>query len=207
MKNWILVSLGALIGGVISRFHGGGFAPSKKIWRNLAWSIPLACIAAWPYAGAGALAVFVLVLATLYPGKTTGHGQYMSLGKVVKRIDPERLDFIVAWFFGPDWRTDEFNTDMKYPNLYWRCMFGLAITGAAALSGAAIALAVINPLAGLAAFLGGFIGKPAAYAIGDALYPDGEVESAWTEANEATEIGEWLTGAFAFSAVVLSFFI
>ncbi len=123
-----------LLGAVYGRVDGGGIAKvGEWIERSLImFFFVLACA---PFAGLYALLAYGGVA-----GIATGHGQYF-LARMVKAIEPERLDFIVRLFFGSDPRTDKAlklkpkatikgamdRYGMK--KLYWRCVFGMFVTG------------------------------------------------------------------------------
>ncbi len=172
----LIVAVSAAIGGVISRFHGGGFIGGfPKVIKNALWAAPFATVVyfsvvpLWVVLGA-----FVLCLA----GKATGHGGGMDLGTNPKEPNNgrsiERLEYLVYWLY-------------PYLPRYWYDTLCMAIYGLAATSGAVFAMlyagrtteAVIMTLAGLA--------KAPAYMIGRRI-----------SVQYATEIGEFLTGVFAF---------
>lgn len=90
----------------LSRLHGSEVFPFKII-KSLLWALPISLVVLSMHTTdivqEGFLALFCLLLCAA--GKSTGHGQYFSLGLINKKINPERLDFIVDIFFGPDPRT------------------------------------------------------------------------------------------------------
>lgn len=118
------------LGAVYGRLDGGGIAKvSEWVERSLImFFFVLACT---PFAGLWSLLAYAGVI-----GIATGHGQYF-LARTVKHISPERLDFIVRLFFGQDPRTKYTQKDnieaaiAAYGNnrLYWRCVFGMFVTG------------------------------------------------------------------------------
>lgn len=178
-----IIAISSACGGLIARWHGGAW-PGPRGLKNAAWALPFGAGVAWGYWGINPwLAAFVglSAFALCLAGKATGHGQYINYPKPVT---PEKLDFIVRWFFGPD----------TFTNPY-RDAFGLVAVGLAAVSGAVLALIPLNPPAALILTLGGGMKAPA-YMIGWRLsdkYP--------------TEIGEVLTGAFAFGTLALAVLI
>lgn len=89
-------------------------------------------------------------------------------------------------------------------DLYWRCFFGLAVVGLFSTLGPAIALGVVNPWSALPVVVGGIF-KAVGYMIGWAIKPiakkgDGNFD-------EATEIGEFLTGIFAYAGFGIGLFM
>jgi hypothetical protein len=215
---WLLSFIISLYGGVALRLHGGGFLkPRDGNKRSLPKGV-LNLIATWPF---GLVAYFLLdfhtdfsnlvnaVLSLLclglcIAGRASGHGQYISMGFYNIPTKPEKLDFIVKWFFGDDPRalTNNpndliLNKTGKFDNLYWRCLFGNAITGLAAVSGI-IMITIISQqyLLTMAFILGGIL-KGLAYAISWMIYPNGNGRGL-KNFNEATQIAEFMTGVFAY---------
>lgn len=133
----------------------------------------------------------------------TGHGQYMSLGKHLAYVKPERFDALL-WPFGADPRNEELpggsgwhvppeNAAMYYSyhseryglrRLYWRCVAGLWLTGTLVTYFPGVILAFNDPgnpaFGALLAFSGGL--KAPAYMLSHRL--------GW-----GTEGGEYMTGA------------
>ena len=184
-KRWIIVLAFSMIGGIISRWHGGGFiGGSPKIIKNLMWGSPFGLVVFlitnnW-WLGLAALAVCAA-------GKATGHGRGMSLLDQVTG-KPERLEFIVSWLYG---RVSD----------YWYQFSILSVAGAASVFGGVITLSHVNPLYGLILAVCGLI-KGAAYAIGWKIYPNG-IGRGIKDLSEATQIGEFLSGVFAYSSLGL----
>lgn len=185
IKNALIVAGYAVMGGLISRWHGGGFFGGAKIFKNILWGIPFggACFfitGSWIWAG--------IALVLCAAGKATGHGRGMSLLNPVSG-DPERLEFLIAWLYG---RVSD----------YWYQVAILSLTGLAAVLGGVIATSTQSPLCALILGAGGTL-KGAAYMIGWKIYPQGTGAGA-DEFNEATEIGEFLTGFFAYLALAIA---
>lgn len=144
-----------------------------------------------------------IAFALAVAGKSLGHGQWQNLGTVLKRITPEKLDFIVSWFFGPDPRSIisfkcvitgkmlEGSRPIIHDKLYWRCVFGMALVGLAATLGAALIVGWISPPAGAIIALGGLL-KGRAYVVGWSGF-----EFQFDDIDEPTEMGEAFTGLFA----------
>lgn len=202
----LLIPILALGGGVLSRWHGGGFVGgSPKLLKAFLWSLPMAILAAgaWVYDDRGwkaAAIVGVLVLLWSMVFKNTGHGGGMDLAHSLKEPDgktpetsrdPEKLEYFILWLHG------------KMPQ-FWYDFLLLAIIGFFSTLGASIAFGMINPWAALPAILGGVVGKSMGYLIGWMIYPD--VSSEQTDGNfdEATEIGEALTGVWAYCGLGFS---
>lgn len=119
----LLATQTALIGAFVGWYDGQKDSRAAYI---AALFFILACI---PYAGWWSVLGGLSIL-----GIVTGHGQYF-LQRQWKRINPERLDFIVQWFFGKDPRTLEFvpldPETGEIEALYWRNVFGMFVTGLA----------------------------------------------------------------------------
>lgn len=123
-------------GAIWGRVDGGGIAKvSEWVERTfvmLPFLISTAVIAGpWcftAYSGVAAIA--------------TGHGQYF-LARMIKYVKPEFFDFLVRPFFGADPRSNPAfkNFPVGYgpieeavkqygrTKLYWRCVFGMFVTG------------------------------------------------------------------------------
>jgi hypothetical protein len=161
------VLLFSLIGGLISRWHGGGFFPAPKALKNVVWAAPFA-VAAFLFTGNVPLSILALVLCVA--GKAIAHGIYIDLGR---------------WKGGKG---------------YWHDFAGLTAVGFLAVYGAVIAFVLMGFLVpALIISIGGLL-KGAAYEIGWSIYPQGTGKGIpWL--NEATAIGEFLTGVAAYAAL------
>lgn len=125
-------------------------------------------------------------------GKRTGHGQYMDLGRWLKKVTNERLDFIVKWFFGDD------TFDNKD-----RDLCGLIITGVLTSFGTGVALLVSGHyLLALGILLTGAAKGPS-YVIGW-KYKDSFGKLLTKVHLEPTKIGEFFTGFFPGCVIVLT---
>lgn len=133
-RRLILTVIVAIFGGVTGRMDGGGFFKTPEWVERLLCMLPFV-VATIPFAG-----WYSIIALGGAVGLATGHGQYF-LGRLLKAITPERVDFIVRWFFGKDWRTNfpkdyvftdaetnYYNTDI-FPKLYWRNVLGMFLTG------------------------------------------------------------------------------
>jgi len=188
-----------LLGAFLSRWHGGGYFNAPKAVKNAAWAtIPSVLVffayydAQMPFlACASTLVCFPLCLA----GIATGHGQYFSLGKVIKPIKPEKLDFIVSLFFGRDPRTKNVLNFLREVESYGmnklmrRCTFGLSVTGFASVSGFVLMMLPIDPYAAIMVLIMGLM-KPWGYHVGYAL-----------DMERPNVLGELLFGAFVYAAL------
>lgn len=216
----ILLFILPFIGGAISRFHGGGFKGGvNKSFKNFLWSsfFALGTYYTANSVGESALVTWVLTILCLALCllKATGHGTYF-LARPLKGLKEqiERFDFIVTALFGEDWRTNypeghKFTAQEKkyfqeaiYDDLYFRNVFGMALTGFLAVSGAVLAFSYINPLAGLIVALGGCM-KGLCYAFGEWLLPNGK-KTGVLHFMYSTEIAEALTGLFAYLGLALA---
>lgn len=180
-------SLFTLLGGILSRLCG-----SDK------YGLPLG-LEQWLYAlpygliniagGWWAIAAF----AGAFLGKRTGHGRGMSLKEPMKvGSKPEKLEYLVLWL------QDKMST-------YWYKVLITAVTGLATTLAAGIIFAIYqDTFWGIFIALSGLT-KAAAYMIGWEIFPDGkDHDFPITELDEATEIGEALTGLFGYAALVLA---
>ena len=191
MKRFLLAL--PLLGALISRAHGAGWLP--KVVLSILWALPFGFMPAQHFndiALGASLSLIAVGLCAL--GKSTGHGQWMSLGTVWKYIKPERMDFVIKWFFGEDPRSKvgkstEIYREIRMNKLYWRCVSGMALKGFLSVSGAVIAMGFINPWFSVIMSVGGIL-CGLAYMIGWAVYP-----------KHATVMGEVLKGVFAYGAL------
>ncbi len=194
----MVIALITIYGGLLSLWHGGNLPPkTPKLIKNIAWG-------ALPAYGMHLLTnnwwlVALSVLGDML--KTLGHGQYFSLGKVLKYIKPERLDFLVTPFFGKDPRTvpgypTSFHPQYSEDELYWRCVLGLFWCGGFAVLGSTLALMFVNPLAALTVFVGAGMSKAFGYMIGWAV-------SDHNKKPEPTYIGEVLTGLGTYATLAI----
>ncbi len=75
----------ALLGGLVSRWHGGGFFDTKKIVINALWALPFAFAVYVAHHGAAlAWALAALVFVCTAALKATGHGGGMDLPQINK---------------------------------------------------------------------------------------------------------------------------
>jgi hypothetical protein len=173
----------AVIGGFISRFHGGGFkGGANKTFKNFLWALPacgvIALINPW-------LASFGL----LNMLKATGHGRGLGLNELLRDdMEPEKVERVLLWL-QPSLQ------DHAYKHLI------LASTGLMAVSGGVVAFMFINPLSAAVIALFGLL-KGFAYEIGVMYNPSHK-----KDIYEATQVGEFFTGVFAYGGLAIGFII
>ena len=157
----------SLLGGLISRWHGGGFFPAPKALKNVVWAAPFAAAA---FLFTGNIPLSIVALGLCIAGKAIAHGIYIDLGR---------------WKGGKG---------------YWHDFAGLTSVGFLAVYGAVIAFVLMGFLIpALVIAIGGLL-KGVAYEIGWSIYPQGTGKGIpWL--NEATAIGEFLTGVAAYAAL------
>lgn len=176
MADIIVFILATFLGGWLSRWHGGGMFKADKVIKNIAWAVPLTGAAIFMSGWWGLLGLACIA------GKATGHGAGIDLGTWTQSRSDEKLEFIIKPLYG------------KIPE-YWYDVLLLAVTGLAATLGAAIAISLTNPAAGLLCALGGAL-KPVGYMIGWAIWPD-------NRKSYATRTGEWGAGIFAYGLTAI----
>lgn len=171
-----MVLIFGILGSIISRFHGGGFVSSVP-------KVYKNILWALPFAGATFYIThnyyLIIPASALCLLKCLGHGRGFRLHEPMAPFsEPELVEKII-----PEWLP-----------IYWYKVAIMTTTGLAAVSGAAICIAGYHPLAGAVIAVGG-AAKGLAYMIGE------EVTSKYP-----TEIGELLTGFFAFAALYAGVF-
>lgn len=190
---FLLIPLAGVVGAFISRFHGGGFVKAPRVVRNLAWSAPFGLAVFFAFLTVTELKLAAVLgavaLGLCYLGKTTGHGGGMDLGTHPSEPgagrEPEKLEYLILPLFD------------KIPR-YWYDALLLALTGLAAVSGGFF-LVYFDWVVALLFFVGG-ASKAIGYMIGWAIFPE-EDKDGPKEWREATQVGEYLTGFFAFCAL------
>lgn len=188
-KAWLAIL--PIIGGLISRFHGGGFVGGfNKSIKNLLWAIPFGVI---PYLAGTHLIVSTLSVLLCLIGKASGHGRGLGLnGPMKEGAKPEKIEIIIRWL-------EPSLTTHAYKHLI------LACSGAFAVSGAVVAFSTLSLSAGIVVLFGGIL-KGLAYEIGYKIYPQGTGRGI-KHFNEATQIGELLAGFFAYGGLVIAYAI
>lgn len=164
---------------IISRWHGSHYKVPKQL-KNLGWALPFA-IVTWFVTYNWITSTTVLV--TCMIGKTLGHGAGIDLGTSTKPRAIEKAEYLIVWLRG------------KIPE-YWYDVLFMSISGLLAVAGCALAIGCTNSFAGFLIAMGG-AAKGAAYMFGWSIYPKGTGKGIHEELDEATEIGEFLTGTFA----------
>lgn len=173
----------AFLGGYISRMCGGGFFQLGRGLEQFAYALPyggILLLYGYPKAALVAYAFAVL-------GKRLGHGQYIDRGKVIlPESMRDSIDPFVSLFFGPETGQD-----------YWRDKFGLLFTGLAVSVPCGVLFGLfVDPVIGcLIALSGGT--KAISYMIAYWFYDN------VSKRYRATDLGEILTGAFAWGSLGL----
>lgn len=174
--------IAAGLGGWLSRMCGGGKPQLPFGLEQWLYALPYGTVFLFNIWGIPAYLAAVA-------GKRTGHGQYMLLGYGARQpvANDEKLDVIVRFFFGVD----------RGGN-YWRCVFGLGVTGLAVtlLPGILFCL-FVDPVAGIGIAFSGAL-KPLGYMLGWALQRRGLVR-------RPTVWGEVLAGVTGWGALALCF--
>lgn len=184
------IILFASTGGIVSRGCGGGFKELPYHLNEYLYAGPYAILCV--IAGLG-FPLVILAYAFAVIGKSTGHGGGMDLGHSPKEPgqgrEPEKLEYAILWLHG------------KIPQ-YWYDALLLGLTGLLVTVPTGMVIASVNPMAGILIALSGLT-KPLSYIIGWKIYPSGSGDGP-KELDEATAIGEFLTGFFGWSAVILT---
>jgi len=182
-KNLLLIPL-IVLGGLISRFHGGGFKGGvNKTLKNFLWALPF-CIVIY------LINPLLTPLGLLCMLKATGHGRGLGSDEPLRDdMSPEKIEYILLWL-------QPSLTDRAYKHLI------MAFTGLLAVSGAVIAFMFINPLGAAVIALSGLL-KGVAYELG---IPMAKVISV-KNFKYKTEWGEFLTGIFAYGGLAVGFII
>lgn len=186
MKRKALIVIAAsLIGGFISRWHGGGFLGGAKVWKNIAWALPFAIVTGIAYYPRFLLwitiAAAIVCFAACLAGKATGHGGFMDLASWIGKRTQEALEWIIAPL-------------KKHIPEYWYDALGLVVVGFAAVSGAVVTIAFISPLAAAIIALGGIMKAPS-YIIGKKFF------------KQFTVFGELFTGVFAYGCLACALLV
>lgn len=194
MIGIVCIILFGLIGGVLSRWHGGGFiGGSPKTLKNILWALPFGLcsfFAVLPYTtNLVSILIGTTAIGLCVAGKATGHGRVWNpFFPLDESKRPEKLEYVVLPLrkFLPD---------------FWYKFIAMALIGFAACSGAVFALGYVNVWSGCLVAIGGLL-KAVAYVFGrkfQFIFSDfGD------EFDEPTEIGEFLTGFFAYTFLGLA---
>lgn len=201
MELFVILGLGVVFissGATLGRIDGGGILKMPElVERLLIMSFFVGAVL--PFAGYWS----ALALIGMF-GIATGHGQYF-LHRVVKYIDPEKVDFLVKLVFGKDPRTNVYYADNESEygglrldlkaygetKLYWRCVFGMFVTGTLVGLPASIIAIVFGQylIAGILALTG--FAKAIAYIVGYEIW-------------ESTEPAEFINGGLRNLLVYIS---
>lgn len=186
MIFYILASLKFIfLGAVYGRIDGGGVLKTKEIIERalVMFAFVLACslyVDFW---------AFLALLGTF--GIATGHGQYFLDRQLVgQRERVERVDFIVKWVFGKDWRenypqshkfteaeTQKYYSEI-YKKLYWRNVFGMFLTGSLVGLPSGLLMIVVGEIIPAMLFFMTGVAKAASYMVGNLV---GKQETVFAE--------------------------
>lgn len=194
----LLIILCAVSGALISRWHGGGFGSGSKVLKNIIWSLPFGLCSFYALSLNTniftAIAVSALAWGLCLIGKASGHGGGMDLAHNSKEPgegrEPEKLEYLILWLHGKI-------SQYKYDALL------LVLCGLASVSGAMLVFSYVNPWFGAIIALGGAL-KALAYSIGWFLADKTLLDTNPKDFDEATEIGEFLSGFFAYGSLALT---
>lgn len=114
-------------GAWLGRMWGGG-KPSLPRWLKGSLIMSYFVLGCYPFAH-----YYAIIAALGIFGVSTGHGQYF-LARIIKHIEAEKVDPIVKLFFNKDPRVEQPILQPMVENygmtkLYWRCVFGMFVTG------------------------------------------------------------------------------
>lgn len=113
-----MIAILTLIGAFLYRWRGMAHPLKKYTPRPLsqiAFALPYAFAVYfyyYPITGNWAFLIAAAALIVTTLGILAGHGQYF-LPSSIKAILPERVDFIVKWFFGDDPRTRKMESSKR----------------------------------------------------------------------------------------------
>ena len=166
---FLIIILAVVIGAWLGRMDGGGWPNTPELLERLC-IMSFFALACFPFAWGWSVLAYLGGV-----GLATGHGQYY-LNRVVKLdMRDEYFDFLVRPFFGHDPRLlpassvttlTQYVESYGHTKLYWRCVFGMFVTGSlVGLPAALIAIkfgrfdeAVLLSLTGVAKALAYIIG-------------------------------------------------
>ena len=190
MKKIITGIFLTIFGGLLGRWHGGGFFKAPKQVKSLIWALPFAFCAVVILKSVEAptwvqITVPLLVLIGDMIGLNTGHGGFMDFGTWLLARGKEKLEFIIFWLRGKV-------TERVYDAL------GLVVIGTARNLSPALFMVFFNPLASLVLIISGALSHVLGYWIGWTVYPEGQrvADSKFKQNfDEATEWGEFISKA------------
>jgi len=139
----MLSLISAIIGGFISRWHGGGYFKAAKVIKNSVWSFPFSLATFYlfydEYGLDSQTIGATIVCFALCLLKAMGHGRFFRLHEPMKPLsEPEVIEAIIP--------------DMP---LYWYKVTGMTLVGLCAVSGSILTLGYIDPLWGFIVAVGG----------------------------------------------------
>jgi len=198
-----LLLLGPLIGGILYRMRGGWPDIPRPIEQMLFCTVFLWLMSdlpwyewkqfsLWGHVFWIPLSVKILAYVLSVIATVKGHGRLMSLFSRKEGAKPEWFEWCIA------------PLDGKIP-IYWYNVLGMSISGLTITIAPALALLTYGHLSGILIAALGLL-KGLAYMIGWKLHPnhnDGpQISIGKFTLNEATEVGEFLTGFFIWLAIL-----
>ena len=195
-----LLAAFAIVGGLLSRWHGGGFiSGSSKLLKTLLYSIPVSAVIALHYEGwKWEVGVFLVLVAWIGVFKATGKGGFQDLAQSPKEPElgtrtEEKLEILIR----------NFKDDLPR---FWYDALGLYMNGLFASLLPIIAITYLNPLLGaIALFLTPF-SIAIGYMIGWGVYPKHNLpHRSWMPKDfaESTALGEFF-GAFLYTLILVT---
>lgn len=178
----------AILGALLSRWHGGGFFPAPKLLKTALFALfPAVCLGlmipndnVWTWLG-----WITFAFAATGTIKASGHGGLFDLSTSEKEPfngrDLEKIEHLLY-----PWAYDLLDR-------YWYDSLGMALKGLLMSLGVAIPLLVYAPPLAVPVILGGIMLAPS-YMIGWKFFPE----------KYATEVGEYLGGFFFYLGVYIS---
>lgn len=196
MSGFFIVAM-CLYGFIISRWHGGGFiSGSPKVLKNILWALPFGLCSFYAllpntnYFVSSTVATISFLMCL--GGKATGHGRVWNPFKELDQSkNPEFLEGLIIFLQG-------MLSDFGYKTV------AMSLIGFAAVSGAAFSIGYIDTMAGIIVGAGGAL-KSVSYIVGRILDEEDLLDDLPKEIDEPTEIGEGLTGIFAFAGLAIGF--
>lgn len=179
-----------ICGGLIGRWHGGGFFKAPKQLMALIWALPFSLCAVIILKAEHA-PIWVQIVAPLLVligdmiALNTGHGGFMDWGTWLLKRSKEKLEFFIAGLRGKI-------SERLYDAL------GLVVIGTARNLAPALFMVFFSPLASLVLIISGALSHVAGYWIGWSVHPDGQkiADSKFKQNfDEATEWGEFISKA------------
>jgi hypothetical protein len=177
-----------ILGGLMSRWHGGGFKGGvSKTLKNGLWALPFGitlCYFNWW------LGVLAFALGFL---KAVAHGRGLGLDEPMREdMKPEKVEYLIRWL-------EPSLTVHAYKHAI------LSLAGLVAVLGGVIPFLFINPIAAIIIAIGGLL-KGVAYEIGLVMVKKYNIKLG-KDFKEPTQWGEFITGIFAYGGLAVGIII